>query len=164
MKYRLGTTDDLDRICEMVNRAIKTMESHGIYQWDEIYPSKEDFRKDIVDGNAYVVYEGTELAALYVLNKQCDEAYQNGEWKYTDDEAYILHRFCVSPEFQNKGIGRQILIHIEEQIREMGYKSIRLDAYSGNPFAQKLYLHNGYRKVGHADLRKGRFDLMEKDL
>ena len=46
----------------------------------------------------------------------------------------------------------------------MGYQSIRLDVFSENPFAQKLYRKNGYVTRGSAEWRKGRFDLMEKIL
>jgi len=57
-----------------------------------------------------------------------------------------------------------VLLHIEEQIKNMGYLSIRLDVFSENPYALKLYEKNGYEKRGHADWRKGRFFLMEKTL
>ena len=46
----------------------------------------------------------------------------------------------------------------------MGYNSVRLDIFTQNPFAQKLYRHNGYESRGYADWRKGRFDLMGKKL
>ena len=46
----------------------------------------------------------------------------------------------------------------------MGYESVRLDVFTKNPFAQKLYRNNGYKVRGYADWRKGRFDLMEKEL
>ena len=53
---------------------------------------------------------------------------------------------------------------IENQIKEMGYQSVRLDTFTENPFAQRLYLHNGYESRGYANWRKGKFDLMEKKL
>lgn len=46
-----------------------------------------------------------------------------------------------------------------------GYGIInRLDAFTENPFALKLYDNLGYSRVGYADWRKGRFYLMEKYL
>ena len=53
---------------------------------------------------------------------------------------------------------------VEEQIKAMGYQSVRLDTFTENPFAQRLYLHNGYESRGYASWRKGKFDLMEKKL
>ena len=39
-----------------------------------------------------------------------------------------------------------------------------IDSYSKNPYAVRLYDTLGYAVVGHADWRKGRFDLREKKL
>ena len=52
--YRLGTKHDLDAICLLIQRAINEMESHGIYQWDEIYPAREDFEEDIEKQTLYL--------------------------------------------------------------------------------------------------------------
>jgi ribosomal protein S18 acetylase RimI-like enzyme len=110
-----------------------------------------------------VAYEGDDLAAFYVISDECDEQYDNAGWLF-GDSYYVLHRFCVSPYMQNKGVGKKVLLHIEDQIRDMGYTSVRLDTFTENPFAQRLYRHNGYVSRGYADWRKGRFDLMEKEL
>ncbi len=162
MNYRPGTLQDLDSICSLIKDAIAEMEKHGIYPWDDVYPARSDFEEDIKNETLYVVYEQDELVAFYVISGECDEQYGNATWKFDADSAYILHRFCVSPKMQNKGIGKAVLRHIEEQIKDMGYKSVRLDTFTENPFAQKLYRHNGYEPRGFADWRKGRFDLMEK--
>ncbi len=164
IEYRLGTKQDLDAICLLIRQAIDEMEKHGIYQWDEIYPARKDFEVDIEKQTLYLAYSGEKLVALYVISGECDEQYKNGMWKYDEKNSYILHRFCVSPLFQNKGIGKAVLLHVEEQIKEMGYKSVRLDTFTENPFAQNLYLHNGYESRGYANWRKGKFDLMEKKL
>lgn len=37
----------------MIDKAIRDMESKGIYQWDSVYPAREDFEKDIVQNNLY---------------------------------------------------------------------------------------------------------------
>lgn len=43
--YRLGTKQDIDAICLLIQHAINEMESHGIYQWDDIYPVRKDFEE-----------------------------------------------------------------------------------------------------------------------
>lgn len=164
MRCRLGTKDDIDAIVHLVSDAIKEMELHGIYQWDEIYPTAGDFAEDIKKNNLYVAEEKKELIAVYVISGESDDAYKSAEWKCPDETAYILHRFCVSPKFQGKGIGKQLLLEIESQIRDMGYDSVRLDVFTKNPYAQRLYRHNGYEARGIAAWRKGYFDLMEKRL
>ncbi len=164
IEYRLGTKQDLNAICSLIRQAIDEMERHGINQWDDIYPARKDFEEDIEKKTLYLAYVEEKMVAIYVISGEFDEQYRNGQWKYEEHSAFVLHRFCVSPFFQNQGIGRTVLKHIEEQVKAMGYNSIRLDTFTENPFAQKLYLHNGYESRGYADWRKGRFDLMEKKL
>lgn len=164
IEYRLGTKQDLDAICSLIQQSIDEMERHGIYQWDDINPARKDFEEDIEKKTLYLAYVEENFAALYVISGECDEQYRNGQWKYDERSAFVLHRLCVSPFFQNQKIGKTVLQHIEEQVKDMGYNSIRLDTFTENPFAQKLYLHSGYESRGYADWRKGRFDLMEKKL
>jgi len=49
-------------------------------------------------------------------------------------------------------------------LKELESDEIRLDSYSKNSYAVKLYDKLGYTVVGHACWRKGRFDLREKKL
>ena len=164
MEYRLAEKSDIDDVVKLVKAAIVQMEADGIYQWDDIYPAKEDFINDIEKKSLYLAIDSKKLAAIYVISAESDEAYKNAAWENNDESAYILHRFCVSPDYQNKGIGKEVLAHIETQIYEMGYKSIRLDVFTENPYAQKLYRKSGYIVRGYADWRKGRFELMEKKI
>ena len=164
MLYRLGKREDLDEICCLIKKAIELMERQGIDQWDELYPTKEVFLDDIEKNTLYVAVEDDKIIAVYVINRECDEEYHKCEWENPDESACVIHRLCVSPDCQNKGIGSMVLSHIEEQVKHMGYLSIRLDVFTENPYALKLYEKNGYEKRGYADWRKGRFFLMEKTL
>lgn len=164
MQYRLGTKEDLDEICCLIRISIEFMEHQGIHQWDELYPTKEDFLDDIDKDTLYVAVEDDKIIAIYVINQECEEEYHKCEWENPNESACIIHRLCVLADFQNKGIGSKVLSHIEEQVKSMGFLSIRLDVFSENPYAIKLYEKNGYERRGHADWRKGRFFLMEKRL
>lgn len=162
--YRLAVLGDIESVFTLIQGAIAEMELHDIFQWDELYPSREDILKDIEQETLYLAYKEADLVAIYVISDFSDSAYQNANWMYDENKAYVLHRFCVEPAYQNQGIGAQVLRHIEMQVAQMGYESIRLDVFTLNPYAQKLYRKNGYEVKGYADWRKGRFDLMEKKL
>ena len=164
IKYRLVRLEDIEAITILIQEAIKEMEKHNIYQWDEIYPSVEDFKDDIEKGSLFVAEQNEKIIALYVISDEADEAYNYAEWKYPKETSFVLHRFCVSPSVQNRGIGKKVLMKIESQIKNRGYDSIRLDVFTKNPYAQRLYRNNGYEVRGFAEWRKGRFDLMEKHL
>lgn len=154
--------DDLDEVCSLVGSAINTMTGQGIFQWDDLYPVREDFRNDIEKMQLYVGEADHHIAVIYVLNQECDAEYANGDWKHGEEPFYVVHRLCVHPDFQNRGIAGNALKHVEEELTSRGIRSIRLDVFSENPYALKLYEGLGYFKAGYADWRKGRFYLMER--
>ena len=162
LQYRKAALDDLEEVYNLVTLAINTMVKNNILQWDELYPTKEDFRNDIDNDQLYIGLTDGQIAVVYTLNQECDAEYQNGLWKYPDKPYYVLHRLCVNPDFQNQGIATHTLLHIEAELLKNGIHAIRLDAFSNNPYALKLYDSLHYSQVGYADWRKGRFYLMEK--
>ena len=164
MTFKKASESDIDEICQLVKAAVDVMEKNGIHQWDEIYPAREDFLGDISEGNLFVGMKDGEIAVIYVLNKNQDEAYFSADWKYNGENFCIIHRLCVNPKFQNQGIAKNTLIYIEESLKKSGVESIRLDVFSENPFALRLYENAGYQQTGSANWRKGLFFLMEKSL
>lgn len=164
MTYRLAEEKDLDGICVLIEKAIVNMDRFQIRQWDEQYPRREDFARDILNGQCHVGLLKNAVVVVYTINSECDEQYQNGDWKYRDCKYRILHRLCVHPDHQNQGIAGNTLQRIEKDLKEEGIGAIRLDAYSKNPFSLALYQKSGYQRVGTADWRKGTFYLMEKRL
>lgn len=167
MTYRLAAESDLDEICSLIKSAIAKMDSCGIPQWDEIYPTREDFLNDIKTNSLFAgevcEEEKNRIAVIYALNKDCDEEYKKADWQCSGDYR-VIHRLCVHPDFQNRGIARKTMEHIENQAEALGAKCLRLDVFSKNPFSLRLYEHAGYHKTGEANWRKGLFYLMEKEI
>lgn len=164
MDYRLAEESDIEAICEVVRRAVEHMRQQGIFQWDEVYPAREDFLMDIHKGQLSVGVAGGDVAVVYAVNRESDEDYESGKWKFPGRDYRVIHRLCVNPAFQHQGVAKQTLSHIEETLREQQIMAVRLDVFSQNPFALSLYRNNGYEQVGTADWRMGRFFLMEKYL
>ncbi|MBD5445458.1 MAG: GNAT family N-acetyltransferase [Lachnospiraceae bacterium] len=164
IEYRPARMEDMGEICRLVVNAVDKMIENDILQWDEIYPTEADFREDINKNNLYVGIVDDRIAVVYAMNQECDDAYKEGKWKHENIPYYVVHRLCVNPDFQNMGIGRRTLLHIEEQLLSIGIRAIRLDVFTQNPYALRLYDGLGYELTGYADWRKGRFCLMEKYL
>lgn len=160
--FNQGSMKDLPEITALAKAAIARMQQRGIMQWDSLYPTEEDFAEDISAKQLYVGLIGEKIAVVYTLNQQFDEAYRNGAWKMPEKPFFILHRLCVHPDFQNQGVAHKAMLHIEKQAAESGMEAVRLDAFSQNPYALKLYKNCGYTKTGTANWRKGLFYLMEK--
>lgn len=164
MTYRLADETDIVSICNIISSAITEMERNDIFQWDEIYPAKDDFLSDIRKNTLFVGTNDSDICVVFAISKECDEQYQNGKWEYPDSDYRVIHRLCVNPTYQNRGIARETLLFIEDELRSQGIETIRLDVFCNNPFALSLYRNNGYKEVGIAEWRKGRFLLMEKAL
>ena len=164
IQYRIAGMEDLEEIFHMVQNAIENMNQQGIRQWDTIYPDKVILKEDILKKQLRVGVIDGQIAVIYVLNQECDEAYQIGKWMHQTEPYYVIHRLCVNPAFQNRGIAGSAMLHIERELLDMGITAIRLDVFSRNPYALKLYDSLGYTRVGEAHWRMGEFYLMEKYL
>lgn len=136
--------------------------SRGIMQWDELYPTEELLLEDFEKRNMYVLVCGGEVVCAAVINEEQDEEYSSGCWKYNDGSVAVLHRLCVHPAHQRKGYGRETVLHAERKMKDTGYTAVRLDAFSQNPSALKLYEGMGYTRTGEVTFRKGTFFLYEK--
>ncbi len=51
------------------------MERKNIFQWDDLYPTKEDFQEDVDKNQLYVGMMNGQIAVVYTLNQECDEQY-----------------------------------------------------------------------------------------
>ncbi|MHB1315424.1 MAG: GNAT family N-acetyltransferase [Christensenellales bacterium] len=166
MAYQVRKADrrDLDKVTVMFQQAIRAMIANGIDQWDDLYPDREVLSDDIEQQQLYLLADRDDIFAAFVINRKCDEQYKAGCWAYDGSGAAVLHRLCVNPKFQSKGLGKQTVVLIENMLLEEGYTSLRLDAFSGNPIALRMYESLHYEKVGEASFRKGLFYLYEKPL
>lgn len=161
---RKAMINELDEINNIFINAIEIMDKNNILQWDEVYPDLKTLKEDIIKKQMYVGEIDKQIASVFVLNNKFDEEYVKGAWEYTDESFNVVHRLCVNPLFQNQGIAKQTMCIIERLLVEINIQSIRLDAFSLNPYAIKLYENLGYKKVGEVNWRKGLFYLYEKNL
>ena len=95
MRYWLAKIEDIDDVCILINNAIREMESHGIFQWDALYPTREDILEDIDKKSLFLALEENMIAAMYVISGESDEAYNSGSWNCADETSYVLHRFVI---------------------------------------------------------------------
>lgn len=163
-KIKKAEQQELDEIQELVNSAVCEMESNQIMQWDDLYPTREDFEQDIKEENLYVGYLNGELAVIFALNQEAEDAYKTASWESPQKSFCVIHRLCVHSKYQNCGIAMKTMEFIEEIVLKKGIEAIRLDVFSENPYALKLYSKCGFKQVGNAQWRKGEFYLMEKYL
>lgn len=164
LEFRRARETDIDAICELVAAAIAHMREQQIFQWDKNYPTREDFLGDLEENTLSVGLAEGEIAVVFTVNQTCEPEYDDGDWQYPEEEYRIIHRLCVHPKFQGRGVAGQTLVYMEEGLRKQGVGAVRLDVFSKNPAANAMYEKHGYERRGFADWRMGRFWLMEKKL
>ncbi len=162
--FRLATPEDLSDVTALFHKAIVHMNAQGILQWDELYPTAKDLQTDIERREMYLLIVGDNIASTVVLNEFQQPEYLDGQWQETAGRPAVVHRLCVHPDFQGNGIATKTMELSHELLTKNGYSSVRLDAFSQNPSAMKLYARLGYRGAGTVMLRKGLFYLYEKQL
>lgn len=71
-----------------------------------------------------------------------------GIMQYLDDDTAHLGLLAVSPVLRHQGMGRQLLVWLEESAQVAGSTAIRLECRADNINAIAFYRHLGYRQVG----------------
>lgn len=162
--FRKASDSDLPEVWQIFQDAVEYHKTQGIAQWDEVYPDRDTVENDIHNQQMYILGENGAVLAAVVLNEEQDSQYQAGKWQYSDGKIAMIHRLCVKSTEQHKGLGRKIMQLAEQELQRQGYTSVRLDAFTHNPFSCRLYESIGYAKTGEVLFRKGRFYLYEKAL
>ncbi|NLI54465.1 MAG: N-acetyltransferase [Clostridiales bacterium] len=164
MDFSTARRCDLPELIALYRAAIQSMDAQGIPQWDEIYPDRRVIAEDISRGEMEVGRVGETIAVAFSLELCGEGDYEPANWRYPAPRFVVLHRLCVHPAFQGRGIAKEAMDHIEQSVLTRGIHAIRLDAFSRNPAALRLYESRGYEKAGTIQYRKGLFYLYEKRL
>jgi ribosomal protein S18 acetylase RimI-like enzyme len=164
MEIRQAGPADFDMVWDLFGDTAAHMRAQGIDQWGDAYPTRDMLRRDIDTGCQYICMDGGAVAAVFTIDQIGNDGYNNGLWQYPDAVYYVIHRFCVNPVLQRQGFGTRVMDLIEALIAGKGGETVRLDAYSKNPAALRLYEGRGYKRAGHVYFEGKVFYLYEKKL
>jgi len=142
-----ATTAYVDAAWSIVHRCRASLDRAGIHQWDDVYPSRSTVAEDVARESLYVAGTNGACQAIITLDDREDEGYRTVSWS-SDGPALVVHRLCVDPVYQGRGLARLMMRFAEQHATAYGYTSIRLDAYSANPRSVELYRRLGYHEVG----------------
>ncbi|WP_246553035.1 GNAT family N-acetyltransferase [Paenibacillus tritici] len=165
-EIRRARSGEIGEIMNLISKCVQVMQAGGSDQWNESYPNREVISEDIHKGTLFVCLDREAIAGILVLDENQAEQYKSIEWTQAQGPHLIMHRLAVHPEFQGKGIARQLIAFAEEFARSGGYTSIRLDTYAKNHRVLKLYPSLGYSLRGeiHFPGRTAAFPVFEKVL
>jgi ribosomal protein S18 acetylase RimI-like enzyme len=147
MRIVQANQEHVHPVIGLLSECISDLRRRGIYQWDDVYPNLDTVAKDVADRTLYVALQADRCLGAVCLSEEQDEAYQEVNW-VGHEPVLVIHRLCVAPAHQGRGIASRLMDFAEAFAEEKGYASIRLDAYTGNERAVELYERRGYTVVG----------------
>ena len=94
--------------------------------------------------NGIDVAEFEEAGGYFVLAQEADKAVGCGAFRPLDERCAEIKRMFVRASARRRGIARQILRHLEEEVHRRGFRSIVLETGCDNSEAMALYEAGGY--------------------
>ena len=94
--------------------------------------------------NGIDVAEFQSAGGYFLIAKESGHAVGCGAFRPVDDRCAEIKRMFVRRAARRRGIGRQILRLLEEEIRRRGFRSIVLETGCDNSEALALYEAEGY--------------------
>lgn len=141
---RKSSINDIPRLKEIFTIARRFMtETGNPNQWDANYPNENQLREDIESNNSYVIQQGGNIVATFVLRSGIDTTYNeiyNGSWPNELPYATI-HR--IASDGTTKGI-----FHLAIQFAIQKYNNIRIDTHNDNRVMQNAILKEGFKYCG----------------
>ena len=144
---------DLPAVLTIVKEATRHMNEKGIFQWDDLYPSRDVLADDIQKQQMHLIEFERQIAGVVVINEEQSPEYGDIGWEYFG-RVMVVHRLTIGPTFQRRGLATHLMDFAEANASGR-YDCIRLDAFAKNPSAIALYEKRGYRKAGLVHFRKG---------
>ncbi len=145
---RIATILDIDSILELTRACDANMRANGIIQWNEIYPHRSSFIKDVKRGELFVFEFKTAILGCVVISVIMDDEYIPVKWLTQTNANIYIHRLAVHPKNQRQGIAQKLMSFAENYGIKNNKSSIRLDTFSLNKRNQKFYELRGYKRLG----------------
>ncbi len=162
---RLATLRDVPGVAGLARACIAEMRRRGIEQWDDLYPTELTFLADARAGALYILPGADAIPdGAFTIDDRPSPEYAAVPWTIHADRLAIVHRLMVHPRRQGEGLSRALMEEAERRAAALGFGAVRLDAFSRNPAALRLYRGLGYHDAGCVMLRKGEFHCFEKAL
>ncbi len=138
---------EIPQILELTRACGVHLADQGIHQWNEHYPTENEFKTDIARGELYVLFVKDSIIGVIALSTIMDSEYKSISWLSPNEKNLYVHRLAITPAFQGKGFAQQLMSFAEAYARNEHFTSIRLDTFSQNKRNQEFYEKRGYTRL-----------------
>lgn len=133
---RQATAADLDQIADAYEEHFAFEETHPAQAFTVfkrgVYPTRRDAEKALADDGLTVYEEDGRILASVITSGQQPPEYANVVWQRAlpAEAVRVIHLLMVRPSASGRGIGAQLMRHVENAARETGCAALRLDTGS----------------------------------
>ena len=114
------------------------MISKNIFQWNEFYPNKNAFLKDLERNELYVLELENTLIGCICISTFMDEEYNTISWLSETKNNIYIHRLAIHPNHQGKGYAQKLMSFAEDFAKKNNFISVRLDTFSHKSKKRKI--------------------------
>ena len=148
MNYELVKETELDAVCVLYQTAINDMYTRGLYQWSwGRYPARDILEEDIRLKRLYKLDVAGTLAAVFAVCVGQGPEYGYIPWQFGVNPV-CLHRLAIHPACAGKGYAQGIVAFCKAEGLRLGCDCFRVDTYTHNTRALKLFAGTTVRKAG----------------
>jgi GNAT superfamily N-acetyltransferase len=126
--------------------------AHGNGHWSSCV-SRAAVLRQLRQSHVLILREAAAIVATLRLTTREPWAIDTSRFETVARPVY-LHGLAVAPDFQRRGIGRQLVAHAKTVAGNLPGDAIRLDAYDSPAGAGPFYLSCGFREVGRVVYRR----------
>jgi ribosomal protein S18 acetylase RimI-like enzyme len=146
---RLGQLGDLEKITYLATKVRKNMIDSGLNQWLGKYPNYDNFYQDLIKQGLFVYILDNEIVASMSLLIENDPPYKVLKWE--SDNALVIHRILVDPQYQKQGIGKSMINYASEYGKNKNYTAIKIDTHPDNIKMQNMLKSLGFVYRGYLE-------------
>ena len=156
MRLDVATQNDFDAIIAFYDDVTERTPEMATYaRWSKgKHPTVEGIRAYINEGSMYLYRENDTIIGAMAVTMYQGEDYHAIDWsqQVADDEVAVIHILAVSPGYQGKGIGSEMIREAIRLASSKGMQAVRLDALASNTPAHKIYKRLGFEYRGKQHL------------
>jgi hypothetical protein len=149
---RHSSETDIPAIMDVLEAAKGIMRASGnVNQWINGYPSEAVVRKDLENGNGYVVEDDGRVIGYFAFIASPEPTYSeifDGAWLEDELPYHVIHRIGSYPEVH--GVFKSIMDWCVSKDR-----NLRIDTHRDNLIMQHNILKYGFRYCGIIFLESG---------
>lgn len=160
---RKASTEDKDRIWEILQQAIELRKKDGSEQWQDGYPNLEVVQQDIDKDYGYVLISGAHILAYMAVIFDGEPAYEKLEGEWLSKGAYVVvHRVAVAQDIKTKGTATLLMKELEKLALARQVYSVKVDTNFDNRAMLRILEKLNYQYCGKVYFRGGARMAFEK--